>query len=64
MLTHTRMRFFDEESGQDTVEYGLLAALIAIASIVTIQAIGPLVNSMYKGIVQAISGKGGIGTAL
>ena len=64
MLTHTRMRFFDEESGQDTVEYGLLAALIAIASIVTIQAIGPLVNSMYKGIAQAISGKGGIGTAL
>jgi Flp pilus assembly pilin Flp len=56
MLTRTRMRFFDEESGQDTVEYGLLAALIAIASIVTIQAIGPLVNAMYKGIAQAISG--------
>ena len=57
MLNRTRMRFLDEESGQDTVEYGLLAALIAIASIVTIQAIGPLVNSMYEGIAKAIRGE-------
>ena len=59
MLNSTRMRFFDEESGQDTVEYGLLAALISIAAIVAIQAIGPLVNVMYEGIAQAISGGGG-----
>ena len=56
MLTRTRMRFFDEESGQDTVEYGLLAAFISIFAVLAIKAIGPLVNSMYEGIARAISG--------
>ena len=43
-----------DETGQDTVEYGLLAALIAIASIITIQAIGPLVGSLYVEIQNAL----------
>lgn len=56
MLNRTRMRFFDEESGQDTVEYGLLAAFISVFTLLAIKAIGPLVNAFYEEIRQAISG--------
>jgi len=56
MLNRTRMRFLDEESGQDTVEYGLLAAFISVFALLAIKAIGPLVNAMYEGIANAISG--------
>jgi len=58
MLTRTRMRIFDEESGQDTVEYGLLAAFISVFALLAIKAIGPLVNSMYEKIIEGI-GEGG-----
>jgi len=49
-------RLLRDESGEDMVEYGLLAALIAIAALVTIRAIGPLVNAMYVTVRDAIIG--------
>ncbi len=55
MLNRTRMRFFDEESGQDTVEYGLLAAFISVFAIVAISALGPLVETMYLQIQKVLS---------
>ena len=47
-------RFFREESGQDMVEYGLLAAFISIVAIAALQAIGPLVNAVFVAIQNAL----------
>ena len=42
------------ESGQDLVEYGLLAAFIAISAVVTLRLLGPLVIAMWDVIQAAI----------
>ncbi len=44
-----------EESGQDMVEYALLAAFISIVAIVTIRNIGPLVDAVYTNVEAALS---------
>lgn len=41
-------QFFMDESGQGMVEYGLIIALISIAAIVAIQAIGPKIQSAFN----------------
>jgi Flp pilus assembly pilin Flp len=40
-----------DDSGQDLIEYALLAALIALASVVAIQAAGSQVNAVWQAIV-------------
>ncbi|UCH84450.1 MAG: Flp family type IVb pilin [Candidatus Latescibacterota bacterium] len=50
--------FLRDESGQDMVEYGLLAAFISIVAIAALQAIGPLVNAVYVAIQNALTGTG------
>jgi Flp pilus assembly pilin Flp len=42
------------DEGQDVVEYGLLAALISIAAVLTIQLIGPLVDAMYQQVLAVL----------
>ena len=49
------MRFIHEDDGQDMVEYALLAAFISIVAIVVIKAIGPLVNTIYTNIKDALT---------
>jgi len=39
-----------DEQGQDLIEYALLAALIALAAVVAMQATGTSVNSVFNGI--------------
>ena len=43
------------DEGQDTVEYGLLAAFISIFALLAIKAIGPLVNTLYESVKKAIT---------
>ncbi|HKA25680.1 MAG TPA: Flp family type IVb pilin [Candidatus Eisenbacteria bacterium] len=43
------------EEGQDLVEYALLAALLAIVSIVALQALGPVISNVWVKINDAIS---------
>lgn len=45
-----------DESGEDMIEYGLLAAFIAIAALITIRAIGPLVDALYVRVRDEITG--------
>jgi pilus assembly protein Flp/PilA len=40
-----------DDSGQDLIEYALLAALIALASVIAIQAAGTQVNNVWNAIV-------------
>ena len=48
-------RFVEDDSGQDMVEYGLLAAFISIVAIAALTAIGPLVKKMYVKIQSELS---------
>jgi Flp pilus assembly pilin Flp len=48
-------RFLSQEKGQDLIEYGLLAALIAIVAMVSVSALGDTIyNIFWKQIGQAI----------
>ena len=40
-----------DDSGQDLIEYALLAALIALASVLAIQQAGAAVNAVWVAIV-------------
>jgi pilus assembly protein Flp/PilA len=46
--------FLRDESGQDMVEYAVLAAFISIVAIATIKTIGPLVNTVYTNVANAL----------
>ena len=48
-------RWIENDEGQDTVEYGLLAAFISIAALLAIKAIGPLVNDLYVKVKDAFA---------
>lgn len=47
--------FLKKDEGQDTVEYALLAAFISIFAIIAIKAIGPLVNTIYVNVKNALT---------
>ena len=47
--------FLRDESGQDMIEYALLAAFISIAAIIAIKLIAPLLVSIYNAIVAALT---------
>ena len=42
------VRFVQEDSGQDLIEYGLLIGIITAAAIAAIQEIGPKVGNYYS----------------
>lgn len=44
----------DDESGQDLVEYALLAALIATASVVALTSLGPVIAGFYEGLIPLL----------
>lgn len=41
------MNFFKDESGQGMVEYGLILALVAVAAIVALKALGPKISALF-----------------
>jgi Flp pilus assembly pilin Flp len=45
-----------DDSGQDLIEYALLAALIALASVFAITAAGQRVNDVWVAIVGMLQG--------
>jgi Flp pilus assembly pilin Flp len=47
-------RLASSESGQDLIEYSLLAALIAVTSISALQALSPLIPKIFASIVAAL----------
>jgi Flp pilus assembly pilin Flp len=46
-VSGTVRRFVEDTSGQDIIEYALLAAFISIVALTVIQTIGLDVSSMY-----------------
>ena len=47
-------RFIEDESGATAIEYGLIAALIAVGMIVGAGAVGEQVNNKFTEIGEAI----------
>ena len=50
------IRFFKDEDGIETIEYALIAALIAIASIVAATFLGNEVNDTYSTVGSTLDG--------
>lgn len=48
-------RFIDDESGATAIEYGLIAALIALAIIVGAGQVGNSLSNKFKGIASKIN---------
>jgi pilus assembly protein Flp/PilA len=47
-------RFLKDESGATAIEYGLIAALIAVVLVATLQAVGGSLNSTFTTISSAL----------
>ena len=52
-------RFIEDESGATAIEYGLIAALIAVGIITGATAIGDQVNNKFDFIAGEVKGKDG-----
>ena len=50
------MRFFNDESGVTAIEYGLIAALIAIAIIAALTALGDSLSSNFDEVASNLDG--------
>lgn len=46
--------FGDDETGQDLIEYALVAALIAVTSIAMLRKVGTAVNVVFSSISSAL----------
>jgi len=53
-MTNLIKRFSKDESGATAIEYGLIAALIALAIIVGAGALGSALNEKFQGIADKL----------
>jgi pilus assembly protein Flp/PilA len=49
-------RFANDESGATAIEYGLIAALLAVAIIAALQTLGGSLNSTFASVSGALGG--------
>jgi len=47
-------RFYEDQSGATAIEYGLIAAGIAVAIIATVQALGTNLNTTFSSVSTAL----------
>jgi pilus assembly protein Flp/PilA len=52
-------KFMSDESGATAIEYGLIAALIAVVIIAAVTALGTNISSKFNEVATAIGGGGG-----
>jgi Flp pilus assembly pilin Flp len=55
MMTSTLKAFWQEEDGQDLVEYSLLLAFIALAAVSVLGSVGSSIKSMFTGISSSLA---------
>jgi pilus assembly protein Flp/PilA len=53
-MTTLVMRFFVDDTGATAIEYGLIAAGIAVAIIATVQALGTNLNTTFSSVSTAM----------
>ena len=49
-------RFLNDESGATAIEYGMIAALVAVAIITTVGLLGERLDETFDEILEGISG--------
>lgn len=49
-------RFLHQEDGATAIEYGLIAALVSVAAIGALTAMGNSLNTMFNTVSSALSG--------
>ena len=55
IMTSTLKRFCRDESGATAIEYGLIAAGIAVVVIVAVQTLGGTLNKVFTGIDASLT---------
>jgi pilus assembly protein Flp/PilA len=48
----------NDESGQDLIEYALIAGLIALAAITTMSSLGTVINNAFSSISSSLNSAG------
>ncbi len=48
--------FLKDESGATAIEYGLIAALIAVAAILAMRAVGTQLNETFRNVAEEMQG--------
>jgi pilus assembly protein Flp/PilA len=54
-------KFTNDESGATAIEYGLIAALVSVAAIVALQAMGTSLTTMFTNVAATLTGAVGGG---
>ena len=52
--------FLDEEDGATSIEYALITALLAVAIIATVSAVGGQINGVFKNVASKLTPGTGI----
>ena len=55
-MTKFVSRFINDESGATAIEYGLIAALIAVVIISAVTALGTTIDTKFRAIVTGMGG--------
>jgi Flp pilus assembly pilin Flp len=50
------LRFFDDESGQDLLEYALLVALISLVAVAAVTSVGVTLRDVFWNTIAAMMG--------
>jgi len=61
MMKQFFMRLWQEEQGQDLVEYALIVAAVGLALITTVNQLSTAVVSLYSSITQGLTSIGATG---
>ncbi len=54
MKLNTLTKIFKDESGATAIEYGLIAALVSVAAIIALQAMGASLTDMFQTVADAL----------
>ena len=58
-MTNFGSRFVKDESGATAIEYGLIAALIAVVIITAVTALGSTIKTKFNAVVTGMGGTAG-----
>ena len=57
-MTELFKELFADESGATAIEYGLIAALVSVAAIAALQALGASLTGIFTGISNTLNAAG------